>query len=322
MVKWVEFAAGKARTGRHASRVERSPAPAPHEEFLWDTGFHWGEWCEPGGTPEEVFTLEKDMGDVATAFLHRSSELLARIAGILGRDAEAERYGALAAGSLDAWRAEFIDDEGRLSPDTQPNLVRALAFGLVPDELREAVAERLVELVHEADDHLTTGFLATPFLLPVLAETGHLDVAYALLFQDTPPSWLAMIDRGATTIWENWEPPGEGQQGTGSLNHYSKGAVITFLHQYVAGIRPDPDHPGYEHFTIAPMPGGGITRAEARFDSRRGPIRSAWTLEDDVFAPEVEVPPGAEADVVLPNGDRAVAGPGPASYRCSSGTDS
>ena len=68
--------------------------------------------------------------------------------------------------------------------------MRALAFDLVPAELRPAVADRLVELVRKAGTHLGTGFLATPYLLPVLADTGHLDVAYELLLQDTEPSWL------------------------------------------------------------------------------------------------------------------------------------
>ena len=157
MAAWVDFAAGRAAGGRHPSRVAHRPDPAPHDAFLWDTGFHWGEWCEPGGNPEAVFTLEQDMGDIATAFLHRSSSLLGRIGGLLGRDDVAERYTALAEATRDAWRTEFIDDDGRLHPDTQANLVRALAFGLVPDDLRATVAERLVELVHEADDHLSTG---------------------------------------------------------------------------------------------------------------------------------------------------------------------
>ena len=106
----------------------------------------------------------------------------------------------------------------------------------------------------------------------MLADAGHLDVAYTLLFQDTAPSWLAMIDQGATTIWENWEGPDAGSDtGIASLNHYSKGAVISFLHRHVAGLRPDEDHPGYERFTIAPMPGGGLTSAEAVHDARPGP---------------------------------------------------
>ena len=251
---------------------------------------------------------------MATAFLHRSSSLLGRIAGILGRADDEVRYAELAANARDAWRTEFIDGDGRVHPDSQANLVRALAFGLIPSDLRASVAERLVELVHEADDHLTTGFLATPFLLPVLADRGHLDLAYTLLFQDTVPSWLAMIDRGATTIWENWE--GLDAELLGSLNHYSKGAVITFLHRYVAGLRPDEERPGYERFTVAPMPGGGIMSAEATHDARRGRIRSAWSIIDGTFTLEVEVPAGADAEVVLPDATRTTVGPGRSTHTC------
>jgi alpha-L-rhamnosidase len=314
MVAWVGFAAERARFGRHPSRVERRPEPAPHEEFLWDTGFHWGEWCEPGGNPAGVFTLEQDMGPVATAFLHRSSSLLSRAAGILGRSEEEARFAELAANARDAWRSEFLDDDGRVEPPSQANLVRALAFGLIPDELRPTVAGQLVELIHAADDHLGTGFLATPYLLPVLADTGHLDVAWTLLFQDTPPSWLYMIDQGATTIWENWEAVD--RDGLGSLNHYSKGAVVTFLHRYVAGLRPDEAHPAYERFTVQPTPGGGITSAEATHDARRGRARSAWSIADGTFTLEVDVPPGAEAEVLLPDGRRTTVGPGHSTHTC------
>jgi alpha-L-rhamnosidase len=234
---------------------------------------------------------------------------------LLGRESEADRYHELAASVLDAWRAEFIDADGRVTPDTQANLVRAIAFGLVPDDLRQAVTDRLAELVHAADDHLTTGFLATPYLLPVLADNGHLDVAYRLLFQDTVPSWLAMIDQGATTIWENWE--GVDGELIGSLNHYSKGAVVSFLHRYVAGLRPDEDHPGYGRFTVAPMPGGGLTQAEAVHDARRGRARSAWTIAGGTFTLEVEIPPGSEATVVLPDGQSRVVVPGTSTHSCA-----
>src|SRR4029077_18886081 len=109
--------------------------------------------------------------------------------------------------------------------------------GLIPDELTAAAAARLVELIRAEGNHLTTGFLATPFLLPILADLGHLDVAYDLLLQNTEPSWLVMVDRGATTVWEEWGGIDAAGVPHASLNHYSKGAVITFLHQYVAGLQ-------------------------------------------------------------------------------------
>ncbi|GAA4990858.1 hypothetical protein GCM10023205_73250 [Yinghuangia aomiensis] len=145
----------------------------------------------------------QDHGPVATAYLYWSAHLLSRAADVLGKTDDAAKYTEFAARVLAAWRAEFIRPDGTLTVDTQANHVRALTFGLVPDELRPRIAERLVALVRAAGNHLGTGFLSTPYLLPVLADTGHLDVAYELLFQDSHPSWLAMIDRGATTIWED-----------------------------------------------------------------------------------------------------------------------
>ena len=165
-----------------------------------------------------------------------------------------------------------------------------------------AVADRLVELIRKADTHLGTGFLATPYLLPVLADTGHLDVAYELLLQDSEPSWLVMVDRGATTVWERWN--GVSAEGVPheSLNHYSKGAVISFLHRYTAGI--ELLEPAYRRFRVRPRPGGGLTSAEAAHESPYGRIESAWRLDGDAFELRVVVPAGTEAEVVLPDGTR------------------
>ena len=140
---------------------------------------------------------------------------------------DATRYAELSDAVVDAWRAEFLDADGRVTPYTQANLVRALRFGLVPDDLRQQAADDLADLVRKADTHLATGFLATPDLLPALADHGHLDLAYELLFQDTEPSWMTMIDRGATTMWERWEGIDEDGVPHESLNHYSKGAVVS-----------------------------------------------------------------------------------------------
>ncbi|MFO7281611.1 MAG: family 78 glycoside hydrolase catalytic domain [Thermoanaerobacterales bacterium] len=308
--RWVDFAARAAASGRHPRRVERSIEPAPHERYLWDTGWHYGEWLEAGETLDQAVAKarEADPGPVATAYLYRSASELAEIAGVLGRSDDAARYAELADRVADAWRTEFLADDGRTTPDTQATYARALAFGLVPGELRAASAARLVELVREAGDHLTTGFLATPFLLPVLADTGHLDVAYDVLFQDTEPSWLVMVDRGATTVWEEWGGVDADGNPHASLNHYSKGAVISFLHRYVAGLRPV--EPGYRRFLVQPCPGGGITSARTHHDSPHGRIAVAWRDEGGRLTVEVDVPTGTSAELRLPDGARHELGPG------------
>ena len=320
MVAWVEYAARSARSGRHPSRIESRPEPASHEPFLWDAGVHFGEWLEPGEDPygDPTFLerlLHGDKADIATAYLHLSARLLARIATILERQAEAARYADLAEAARAAWQTEFVRRDGTLTAETQANYVRALAFDLVREEHRRRCAERLVDLVRAADTHLATGFLATPYLLPVLADNGYLDVAYELLLQETEPSWLLMIDRGATTIWEAWN--GIAADGTAykSLNHYSKGAVVSFLHQHVAGIRMCDDAIAYERFRIAPRPGGGLAFARAAHESPYGLIESSWRADGDAFTLRVVVPPGTSAEVRLPDGRRSDAGPGTHEFR-------
>lgn len=319
MTAWLDRVERVARSQRHPDRVLRSAEPAPHEQYLWDTGFHWGEWLVPGEHIGDDLPqyAQLDKADVATAYFAHSTRLAARIARVLGREKAAHHYRELSERVREAWCIEFIAADGSLRPDTQANHVRALAFDLVPQELRAQTAERLVELIRAAGTHLGTGFLATPDLLPVLADTGHLDVAYELLLQDTAPSWLHMIRRGATTIWENWEGITEDGAARDSLNHYSKGAVVSFLHRYTAGINPDEDAPGYRRFTVAPRPGGGLTRAWAEYHSPYGRIESSWELAGDRFHLDITVPPGTAAEVVLPDGTRHAATPGTHTYKCA-----
>ena len=317
MVAWVDYVSRAAREKRHQSRVERHATPEAHEQYLWDTGWHWGEWLEPDMKEEDLFTgfAGFDFAIVATAFYAHTTAVLASIARILHRDHDAVRYAELSTNVRHAWRREFVGDDGTVRSDRQADLVRALTFRLVPDDARGIVADQLVRLVRANDTHLNTGFLATPSLLPVLADEGHLDLAYELLFQDTPPSWLTMIDRGATTIWEHWEGIDADGVAHASLNHYSKGAVVSFLHRYVAGIQLVDDGPAYRRFRIAPRPGGGITWAAGAHESPYGRIESSWsTARDGTIRLSVVVPPNTEAVVDLGTGDETRVGPGRATF--------
>ena len=219
------------------------------------------------------------------------------IARILGKGQDVvERYEALAAKTKRAWQAECMNADGSLVVDTQASYVRALHFDLLPAELRPAATEHLVRLIRGAGTHLGTGFLSTPYLLPVLADNGELDLAYELLLQDTQPSWLAMIKAGATTIWELWEGVDSEGRPHESLNHYSKGAVVSFLHHYVAGLRPT--SPGYRTFVVEPRVGGGLTSASTWHESPYGRIEVAWRIEDGELVVDVSAPDECTWEVV------------------------
>ena len=326
MARWVEWELATARTARHPSRVARSADPEAHEEFVWDGSFHWGEWIEPKIRAEDGTLVDPvqsdptawfsaDKGEVGTAYLFRSTSTLSAIARVLGRDDDAARYGRLADRVRDAWRIEFLDGAGRTVADTQASYVRALSFGLVPEEQRKASAERLVELIRDAGTHLRTGLLSTADLLPVLADAGYVDVAYEVLFQRTSPSWLGMLDRGATTIWEDWDGIDANGMAHDSLNHYSKGAVVRFLHTHTVGLRQAEGSVAWESFVVAPVLHEAITWARGTFDSPQGTIEVEWHAEGDELLILVEVPPGSTATVVFPGGKELSAGPGAFSQR-------
>jgi len=327
MNRWLDFVRTSAETRRHATREAAHPQPAPHEKYLWDTGFHFGEWMEPDGPEPDLFAARgADHGILATAYYRHTTHLMARIATVLGLPGEAAQLAELSAKIRDAWETEYLDTAGQVTQASQANCVRALAFDLVSPERRAAVTAQLVELIRAAGMHLGTGFLATTYLLPVLADNGRLDLAYELLMQDTEPSWLTMVDRGATTVWELWN--GLDASGTAhqSLNHYSKGAVVSFLHRYTAGLRQAPDSAGWERIIIEPHPGAGLTSASTSHQGPRGLIEVQWTVargneDDGVLTLTAAIPAGTTAEVLLPGRPAAVVGPGRHTFLAASGGD-
>lgn len=336
MVRWMDFVTNAAATGRHQSRIDANPTPAPHERYLWDTGFHFGEWLEPiepGAHVDLGAIIAADHGIVATAYFAHSTALLTRIANLLGNAAQAMQYAELSLKVRAAWNKEFVKQDGTLMVPTQANCVRALAFNLIAPQHRAAVTRQLVDLIqtqtptHPAN-HLGTGFLATPSLLPTLADAGHAQLAYQVLTQRTWPSWLAMKDQGATTVWERWEGYDQDGNPTESHNHYSKGAVSSFLYQYLAGIRPVEAVPLSQKVLIQPLPLGDITWAKATHqtdptdpNNPNGQISVHWTRTGNAFNLELQIPDGCSADVVLPDSTRTLLTGGTHHLGCQLGNE-
>lgn len=273
-------------------------------DLIWRQGFQFGDWLDYRGSfalkPSPVTNDEL----VATAFLAYSADLLANTAQVLGNLDDVEQYRALASAVKAAFVNEFVSTSGRVGPNSQTAYVLALHFDLLPAELRLSAAARLADLVRNNNYHLTTGFVGTPYLCHVLSRFGQTAVAYELLNQETFPSWLYPVKKGATTIWERWDgikPDGSFQDaGMNSFNHYAYGAIGEWLYRVVAGIETDPAEPGYKHIFFQPQPGGGLTRVRATVDSPYGLVASAWELTEQGIRLQVTVPPNAYATVRLP----------------------
>ena len=290
------------------------------DEHRWVQDFQFGDWLDPDAPIAEPWRAKAKFDLVATAYAAWSASLLARAAAAVDDDPLAAASAERARTVREAWWQHYGED----ARSTQTGAALAIAFDLVPDdEARQALGDELALRVHEADDHLATGFLGTPVLLPALTATGHLDVAYDVLLQRTAPSWLYQVLAGATTIWERWDAlrpdgsvPMEGLHvGSGgsmvSFNHYAYGAVGDWLHATVAGLRPDPDDPGYHHVLIEPRPGGGLTHASASLRTRYGQTSVSWRLDEGGrMNLEVELPPNTTGTVRLPGSEPQRVGSG------------
>lgn len=271
--------------------------------YLWDTGFQFGDWL--AFSPEDATAYQgsytvPDM--IATAYFARSTDLLQRTARILGKTEDANKYARLLNHIKKAFVREYVTPNGRVISDTQTAYVLALKFGLLPDSLRGKAADQLVKDI-DARGHLTTGFLGTPQLNPVLSNNGRSDMAYRLLLHKKYPSWLYPVTMGATTIWERWDgikPDSTFETPSmNSFNHYSYGAIGDWLYTVVGGVRET--EPGYKQFTIHPEPGGNMSHARVIFKSMYGKIESSWNLNPKMFELNVQIPANTRAMIVLPN---------------------
>ncbi len=267
-------------------------------DLLWNKnrGSDYGDWLSiAANTPKDV---------IGTAYFAYSTSLMARIARALGKAGDAQKYDDLFAQIKAAFNKEYVAPDGRIKGDTQTCYVLALRFDLLPADKRTVAAQYLVDDIKKKNDHLSTGFVGVGYLNPVLTQTGHTDVAYKLLLQDTFPSWGYSIKYGATTIWERWDgwtaEKGFQNPGMNSFNHYSLGSVGEWMFDTVAGIGADPERPGFKGIVIHPRPGGGMTFAHATYDSLRGPIASEWRLDGGALALKTTIPANATATIYVP----------------------
>ncbi|HEY8454577.1 MAG TPA: family 78 glycoside hydrolase catalytic domain [Actinopolymorphaceae bacterium] len=254
----------------------------------------FADWLAPIETPKDL---------VSTAFFAYVAKLAAQLADVLGETSDATAYRDLFARVRQAFRDRFVRGGGQLVSGTQTAYVLALHIGLLEPDEEPLAARRLVDEIESRNWHLATGFLGTPYLLPVLSRFGYDDVAFRLLTQETYPSWLYPVVAGdATTMWERWDSwsDSRGFQDARmtSFNHYAYGAVGEWMYQNIGGIAPAEF--GYSTVRIRPRVGGGITSARCVLETVHGTVSTHWRTEDDGFELDVVVPPNVTADVWLP----------------------
>ncbi|MDA0165255.1 glycoside hydrolase family 78 protein [Solirubrobacter ginsenosidimutans] len=255
----------------------------------------YGDWLAPDGSTPLDF--------IGTAFFAYSTDIVRQAAQVLGKDEDAATYASLYSQIKSAFDARWVHADGTVGSNSQTSYVLALKFGLVPDNLKTQAFNRLVDDVVSRGDHLSTGFLGTPFLLSVLQDGGRGDVAYKILTQDSYPSWGYMMGRGGTTIWERWDgirPDGSLQDaGMNSFNHYGLGSIGDWLYDSVGGLAPQT--PGYKTQLVKPSTGAELSSASSAVKTNYGDAKTSWSRDAaGRLSIDVDVPVNTRAEVHVP----------------------
>jgi alpha-L-rhamnosidase len=255
-------------------------------------GNNYADWLAPDQrSPKDL---------VATAYWALLAKQMEEMSKALGRAEDAEKYRALHAKIAEAYRREYVHSGGSVAGDTQTAYVLTMYAGLAPKGTEKEMTSRLVKDIEAHQNHLTTGFLGTPFLLFVLEEQGRADMAYRLLLSDTYPSWGYMVKKGATTWWERWNGD-TGDPGMNSYNHYAFGSVMAWVYRRVAGIDTDATGAGFHHLTIRPDAEEGLASVHGEYDSAYGTVMTDWSKgANGQLTLSVHVPANSTATVYLP----------------------
>lgn len=287
---------------------------AANPDHLWkkDYGIAFADWLAPEGvTPVDL---------IATAYWAYDVTLMKQMAHAAGKRAEETRFSELFDKIKTAFNQAYVKPDGSVSGvppppvfasgtetkladkpvETQTGYVLALHMNLLPESLRAAAAQKLVDRLAANQWRLGTGFLGTPYLLSALTDTGHADVAYRLLLNTEYPSWGYLVDHGATTMWERWNGDQmRNDPSMNSYNHYAYGAVGDWIYGYAAGVDADARDPGYHTILLHPNFDSRLGSLDLLYESGYGTIRSEWSISGKTAAWKITIPPNATGRLPL-----------------------
>lgn len=273
-------------------------------DMLKRYGARWdflGDWLWPGATSQGMNNYSDENLFFNNCYRVYNLKTAAQIARVTGRTGEAEQWTRQAEQAAKAIHTKYYHpDDHNYSDRSMRSLAAALYGDIMPAELRPKVMERLAEeILVNQNGHIDVGITGGAMLFKVLREEGRDDLIYSMTSQTTYPSWGLMRESGATTIWEMWEKDLPGH----SLLHSSYLYPGAWYIDGVAGIRRDPDVPGFRKFEVRvpKLTETQISDAKAAFDSPAGLIESSWKRENGKTVLNVTVPPNCTATVLFPH---------------------
>ncbi|MHC4943212.1 MAG: alpha-L-rhamnosidase [Planctomycetota bacterium] len=261
----------------------------------------YGDWCPPGSVVPKKTPVEI----TSTFYYYHDTLLLSRMAGAIGKKKVQEQLAKRAERIRKAFNRAYLKKDHylphKLAPVdriiSQTSSVLPLALGMVPEDKKAAVLERLAShIMIDQDAHLDTGIVGTRFILEVLTDNGFGELAYRVATQESYPGWGYMIREGATTLWERWEKLTGG--GMNSHNHIMLGSIDAWFYKALAGVSPAA--PGWRKILVKPHAFEGLDSASATLDTIQGEVHASWQRSPGDFILTVRIPVGVQAEIQLP----------------------
>ena len=283
MKHWLEY------IERHSKDYLLQPWP-DNERHTW----FLGDWLAPEG----VDIKGESVLHVSNCFISDCLADMEQMARLTGHPDDVRRFAVWRQRLTASIHRHFYHPETHTYANGTPfDQAYALLMGIPPDSATAAaVKAQLLKDCHvRYRDHIAGGLVGVPIFTEWCIRERQTDLMATLLRQPDYPGYLHMINQGATTTWESWDCGRPGKEDRSRVHNCYNGIGIWF-YQALAGIRPDPAHPGYKHFFIDPQPCEGISHVLATKPTVYGDIR-------------VEIN-GNKLNVTVPNGTTATLFPG------------
>jgi alpha-L-rhamnosidase len=249
--------------------------------------FGLGDWCHV----DHERIVDTALTD--TSYYFCNAMLMAKFAGMTRRSEDQKYYSELAAKIKESFNARFYKGNGSYAKGEQTAMGCALYQGLAEESEKNAVIEALIKSVKENGNKPDFGVLGAKYVPRVLADNGQIELAYKLITQPEFPGWVNWLNQGATTLWENWD-------GRNSLNHIMFGDISAWFYQYLVGIMPDPENPGFRKLLVKPQPVKALDWVNAEYHIPAGKLEISWKKNRDKFDLNITTP--VETMLVMPDG--------------------
>lgn len=250
-------------------------------------------WIGDWGTIVEGWK-EGEPVSVGTAFYYYDTLIVAKAAGVLGKQPEAAKYTALAKQIKTAFNQKFFDAKNKqYDQGTQFGNAFPLFLGLVDEADQPAVLDNILRDLEMRNGHFNVGVLGAKYLIDALTQFGRADVAFKLATQTGYPSWAQMLEGGRSTLSEFWNLKG-------SHNHVMLGSIDGWFYRVLAGIQPDEAKPGFEHIVIKPFIPDSLSFVRASTQTVRGRVAVEWKRRNGALQLKVAIPVNCTATVHVP----------------------